>query len=128
MVANSAFIVDDTIDERVGYKIENITTVHDHVAGKKGNKYGFKNLVPGFFDGIAITPLDFSIHTEKSLPKKKQKKQFKKECIRNSNGFKRRADSKNDKITGALLLIKRAVKNGFKPKYVLVVGLHVLDL
>jgi len=41
VAANSAFIVDDTIDERVGYKIENITTVHDHVAGKKGSKYGF---------------------------------------------------------------------------------------
>ena len=49
VASNSAFIVDDTIDERVGYKIENITTVHDHVAGKKGSKYGFKNLVLGFF-------------------------------------------------------------------------------
>ena len=117
---NSAFIVDDTIDERVGYEIENITAVHDHVAGKKGNKYGFKNLVLGFFDGKSISPLDFSIHTEKSLPKKKRKEQFKKECIKNSNGFKRREDSKKDKITGALLLIKRAVKNGFLPKYVLV--------
>ena len=118
--SNSAFIVDDTIDERVGYKIENITTVHDHVAGKKGNKYGFKNLVLGFFDGKSICPLDFSIHTEKVLPKKKRKKQFKKECIKNSNGFKRRAESKKDKITGAISLIKRAVKNGFLPKYVLV--------
>ena len=35
MAANLAFIVDDTIDERVGYKIENITTVHDHVDGKR---------------------------------------------------------------------------------------------
>lgn len=118
--ANSAFIVDDTIDERVGYKIENITTVHDHVAGKKGNKYGFKNLVLGFFDGKSISPLDFSIHTEKALPTKKKKKQFKKECAKNSNGFKRRTESKKDKITGAVSLIKRAVKNGFLPKYVLV--------
>jgi len=117
---NSAFIVDDTIDARVGYKIENITTVFDHVAGKNGNKYGFKNLVLGLFDGKSIIPLDFSIHTEKALPKKKRKKQFKKECIKNSNGFKRREESKNDKITGAILLIKRAVKNGFLPKYVLV--------
>ncbi|MDO8685480.1 MAG: transposase, partial [Clostridiales bacterium] len=102
VAANSAFIVDDTIDERVGYKIENITTVHDHVAGKKGSKYGFKNLVLVFFDGKSISPLDFSIHTEKALPKKKQKKQFKKECTKISNGFKRRAERKKDKITGAL--------------------------
>lgn len=120
VAVNSAFIVDDTIDERVGYKIENITTVHDHVAGKKGSKYGFKNLVLGFFDGKSISPVDFSIHTEKALPKKKQKKQFQKECVKNSNGSKRRAECKADKITGALLLIKRAVKNGFKAKYVLV--------
>ena len=120
VAANSAFIVDDTIDERVGYKIENITTVYDHVAGKKGSKFGFKNLVLGFFDGKSINPLDFSIHTEKALPKKKKKKQFKKECVKNSNGFKRREESKKDKITGAISLIKRAVKNGFLPKYVLV--------
>lgn len=118
--ANSAFIVDDTIDERVGYKIENITSVHDHVAGKTGSKYGFKNLTLAYFDGKSINPLDFSIHTEKALPKNKQKKQFRKECIKNSNGFKRRAESKKDKITGAITLIKRAVKNGFIPKYVLV--------
>jgi hypothetical protein len=117
---NSAFIVDDTIDERVGYKIENITSVYDHVAGKKGCKYGFKNLVLGFFDGKSISPLDFSIHTEKALPKKKKKEQFKKDCIKNSNGFKRREESKIDKITGAISLIKRAVKNGFMAKYVLV--------
>lgn len=119
IATNSAFIVDDTIDERVGYKIENITTVFDHVAGKNGKKYGFKNLVLGFFDGKSIIPLDFSIHTEKRLQKKKQKEQFKKECKKNSNGFKRRNESKIDKITGAILLIKRAVKNGFLPKYVL---------
>ena len=74
----------------------------------------------GLFDGKSIIPLDFSIHTEKALPKKKRKKQFKKECIKNSNGFKRREESKKDKITGAISLIKRAVKNGFLPKYVLV--------
>jgi hypothetical protein len=117
---NSAFIIDDTIDERVGYKIENITSVYDHVAGKTGCKYGFKNLVLGFFDGKSITPLDFSLHTEKALPKKKREKQFKKDCIKNSNGFKRRAESKVDKIKGAISLIKRAVKNGFLAKYVLV--------
>ena len=107
--------MDDTIDERVGYKIENITTVHDHVAGKKGNKYGFKNLVLGFFDGKSISPLDFSIHTEKALPTKKKKKQFKKECAKNSNGFKRRTESKKDKITGAVSLNQRYVPRG-KPR------------
>lgn len=31
----SAFIIDDTIDARVGAKIENISYVHDHIAGKR---------------------------------------------------------------------------------------------
>ncbi len=31
---NSAFIIDDTIDARTGYKIENISIVHDYVAEK----------------------------------------------------------------------------------------------
>lgn len=119
IAVNSAFIVDDTIDERAGYKIENISLVHDHVAGKTGTKYGFKNLVLGFFDGKSISPLDFSLHVEKALDKKKQKRQFKKDCSRTTPGSKRRAECKTDKITGALLLIKRAVKNGFMAKYVL---------
>lgn len=118
---NSAFIVDDTADCRVGYKIENITMIHDHSSGKKGSvKYGFKNLVLGYFDGKSITPLDFSIHKERLLPKKKRKKQFKKECIKNSNGSKRRQECNVDKITNTLAMIKRAVKNGFVAKYVLV--------
>jgi len=115
---NSAFIVDDTIDDRIGYKMENISIVHDHVT--KRSTYGFKNLVLGYFDGTSISPLDFSLHAEKVLNKKKRKKQYKKECLNNSNGSKRRAECKVDKITGALSLIKRAVKNGFKAKYVLV--------
>lgn len=32
---HSAFISDDTIDSRVGRKIENISYVNDHVAGRK---------------------------------------------------------------------------------------------
>ena len=40
---NSSFIVDDTIDIRVGYKIENISMVHDHTGNKKGAKLGFKD-------------------------------------------------------------------------------------
>ena len=115
---NSAFIVDDTIDDRIGYKMENISIVHDHVA--KRSTYGFKNLVLGHFDGTSISPLDFSLHSEKALNRKKKKMQYKKECLKNSNGSKRRAECKVDKITGALSLIRRAVKNGFKAKYVLV--------
>lgn len=117
---HSAFIVDDTTDIRVGKKIENVSMVYDHVGNKKGSKVGFKNLTLGFFDGKSFSPLDFSLHMEKSLKTKERKKQYKKACDPRTPGAKRRKECNLDKITNALNMIKRAVKHGFKAKYVLV--------
>lgn len=118
----SAFILDDTPDIRTGRRIENISFVHDHVGGKgkKGSKLGFKKLALVHHDGKSLIPLDFSIHTEKKLQGKKRKEQYKKECIKNSNGYKRRKECTQQKNTNGLKMIKRAVKNGFMAKYVLV--------
>lgn len=120
--SKSAFILDDTADIRTGRRIENISYVHDHVGGKnkKGSKLGFKKLVLGYHDGKNILPLDFSIHSEKKLKGKKRKEQYKKKCVKNSNGDKRRKECTEQKNTNALAMIKRAVKNGFMAKYVLV--------
>jgi hypothetical protein len=62
---NSSFIIDDTANIKTGYKIENISFVHDHVSGKgkAGSKLGFKDLVLTCFDGKSTTALDFSIHS-----------------------------------------------------------------
>ena len=119
---NSAFILDDTRDIRTGRRIENISFVHNHVGGKgkTGSKLGFKKLVLGYHDGKNFLPLDFSIHSEKKLKGKKRKEQYKKECIKNSNGDKRRKECTEQKNTNGLAMIKRAVKNGFMAKYVLV--------
>ena len=108
---NSAFVIDDTIDSRVGAKIENVSYVHDHT-GKAGTKLGFKNLFLGLFDGISFIPLDFSIHSEKALPRKKRKQQFKKECAAKSNGATRRKECKTKKNINAIILLKREIKNG----------------
>ena len=120
--SKSAFILDDTADIRTGRRIENISFVHDHVGGKskKGSKLGFKKLVLGYHDGKNILPLDFSIHSEKKLKGKKRKEQYKKKCVKNSNGDKRRKECTEQKNTNGLAMIKRAVKNGFMAKYVLV--------
>ncbi len=120
VAANSAFIIDDTTDTRVGKKIENISMVHDHVGSKKGSKLGFKNLTLGLFDGKSFSPLDFSLHAEKKLKDKQRKKQFKKKCDPHSPGAKRRKECNIDKITNALQMIKRAVKHGFQANYILV--------
>lgn len=117
---NAAFILDDTVDSRVGRKIENITYIHDHVAGRVKKTLGFKNLTLGFFDGKTMLPLDFSLHTEKPLKAKHRKEQYRKNRHRGSNGYKREKECKVDKITNGIRMIKRAVKHGFKAKYVLV--------
>ncbi|WP_255259811.1 transposase [Lentibacillus sp. CBA3610] len=119
--SNSAFVFDDTIDQRTGKKIEKVSYVNDHVAGrKKKSTLGFKNLTMGFFDGKSFTPLDFSLHSEKALKRRDKKKQYNKERDPKSNGAKRKKECEMDKITSALRMLKRAVKHGFRAKYVLV--------
>lgn len=71
---------------------------------------GFKKLVLGYHDGKNIIPLDFSVHSEKKLKGKKLKEQYKKKCVKNSNGDKRRKECTEQKNTNALAMIRRAVK------------------
>lgn len=121
LASNSAFILDDTVQAKTGRRIEQISIIHDHVAGKKAYKLGFKNLTLGFFDGKSFTPLDFSLHSEKSLQKARHRKeQFKKERDPRSAGAKRLRECQVNKISNGLDMIKRAVKKGFRARYVLV--------
>jgi len=119
IASNSCFIIDDTPDCRIGNKIENVSIIHDHANMKNKRQKGFKNLVLALFDGKSTIPLDYSVHSEKLFSLKQRKQQYKKECVKNSNGYKRRKECKVDKITSSLLMLKRAVKNGFEAKYVL---------
>jgi hypothetical protein len=71
----TAFIIDDTPDLRVGYKMENISYTFDHVIKK--TVIGFQILVLGFFDGKSIIPVDFTVHSERLPERKKSKQQSK---------------------------------------------------
>ena len=113
----SAFIIDDTTDPRVGRHLENVSYIFDHVVGK--TRLGFKDLVLGYFDGKSFPPLDFSIHAEKRLRGKQGKEQYKKTCVPGSRGKTRRKECTRDKITQSITMVKRAVKHGFRAKYVL---------
>jgi len=113
----TAFIIDDTLLSHTGWKIENITRVFDHCLKK--TFYGFKELVLGYFDGLSIIPIDFSLHSEKALKPAKRKKQHKKDVRAGSAGGKRRKELKRNKIHQAVAMIKRAVKHGFIAQYVL---------
>ena len=117
----SAFILDDTIHAKTGRRMEQMTKVFDHVAGKKGSKLGYKNLTLGFFDSKSFTPLDFTIQVEKPLKKARHRKErFKKQRDPKSAGAKRIKECHVSKITNGLDMLKRAVKQGFRAKYVLV--------
>jgi len=121
VVDKSAFILDDTIHAKTGRKIEHMTKVFDHVAGKKGSKLGFKNLTLGFFDSKSLTPLDFTLQVEKPFKKARHRKErFSKQRDPKSAGAKRMQERHVSKITNGLDMLKRAVKQGFRANYVLV--------
>ena len=117
----SAFILDDTTLAKTGRRIEQMTKVFDHVAGKKGSKLGFKNLTLGIFDGKSFLPLDLTLQVEKPLKKARHRKErFKKQRDPKSAGAKRIQECHVSKITNGLNMLKRAIKQGFRAKYVLV--------
>ena len=122
-------VFDDTTIPKKGNKIEGIGKVFDHVY----NWYilGFKMLCCCFWDGKSLNPIDFSLHSEKGRPKKgkvfkqfgltkkKLKARFKKKRNISTPGYKRKKELLKSKITIMLEMLKRSVKHGFKPDYVL---------
>ena len=106
-------------------KIEFIGKVFDHVS--RHFVLGFKLLLLAFWDGNSLIPLDFSFHNEKGknkkypfgLLKRQLKKRFSKKRDKKSAGYKRSQELFVDKITNAIAMLKRAVKHGFIPDYVL---------
>ena len=119
-------IADDTVLRKTGESIENIGKIHDHVGGSK-MVLGFKMLVLTFWDGVSNIPLDFSIHNEKGKNKRRPfglsiktiRERFSKIRDKFSPGYKRNTEVRNSKIDTLIEMIKRAVKNGFIPDYVL---------
>jgi hypothetical protein len=113
----TALILDDTTDARVGFKMEKISYVFDHVLRK--SVYGYKILALTFFDGTTSQPLDFTIHSEKELEPKKKRRQYKKKVDPKTPGGKRRKETGTSKGLQAVNMLKRAIKHGFTADYVL---------
>ncbi len=55
-------IFDDSMIEKTGRYIENVSRMFDHVT--KRFVLGFKLLTMGYWDGTSFIPLDFSLHRE----------------------------------------------------------------
>ena len=118
-------IIDDSSLHKSGIKIENAGKIWDHVLGK--SVLGMKFLACTFWDGVSLIPLDFTLHREKGknkkmpfgIKKRKLQKQYNKDREKESPGAKRNKECDISKITAAIQMIKRAVKHGFVPVYVL---------
>ena len=114
---NSCYIIDDTVLQKRGRKIEGVSMVHDHTVHK--SVAGFKLLALCHFDGKSTLPVDFSMHGEKNLKNKEKKKQYKKDRNCKSEGNKRKKELSLKKTDSTLFMLKRAVKNGLYARYVL---------
>jgi hypothetical protein len=118
-------IIDDSCMNKTGVKIENIGKIWDHVTGK--SILGFKFMVCAFWDGVSLIPLDFSLHREKGKNKKMPhgmkkrvlQNQRKKERSKGCAGEKRNKECDISKIKAGIQMIKRSVKHGFVPDFVL---------
>jgi hypothetical protein len=118
-------IVDDTDFEKNTYKTEHVGKIWSHV--RHARFFGFKGLFLGYWDTKSFFSLDFSLHKEKGKDKKKpyglkakqQKKQYSKQRDKSSSGKKREDELLIDKISVAIAMIKKAVKQGIKVDYVL---------
>jgi hypothetical protein len=110
----TALILDDTLLEKAGRRIEGVSLVHDHCDGK--HKKGFKLLALAFFNGAYTRTLDFALVAETAF---KVTRPFRKQRPAESSGAGRKKELGKDKITLAGELVRRAVREGFKADYLM---------
>lgn len=117
------FILDDTTLEKTGFHMEGISRVFDHVSLRP--VLGYKLQLLAVTDRKSTLPLDFSLHAEagrkkdfglskKQLASRFSKKRDPKDCT-----CKRLAELLMEKPQTGVAMLRRAVKNGFKAKYLL---------
>ena len=119
-------IVDDSDFEKTTSKTEHISKIWSHVTNQ--SILGFKGLFLGLWDSKSFFALDFSLHKEKGknkktpfgLSAKQRKSQYRKSRPEESHGSIREGELLVDKISNAIEMVKRAVKNGINANYVLV--------
>jgi hypothetical protein len=108
------FVIDDTILQKAGRKIENVTYVHDHNLGR--SVLGFCVVALGLFTGNAFYTLD---HAYFFSNKRHAKTPEKIGDPRSSSGLRSYEAKHCTKLELALSMIQRAVNTGILPGYVL---------
>ncbi len=108
------FVIDDTILQKTGKKIENATYIYDHMLGR--SVMGFCIVTIGLFTGNAFYHLDHAYFFSR---KRNAKTPEKIGDPRASSGLRSYEAKHCTKLDLALSMIQRAVKNGIIPGYVL---------
>ena len=103
--------------------MEWIGKIFSHVS--HGYTLGYKSLHLALWSGKHLLHLDFSMHVEMGKKKnqgmklKDLKKRYSKERKVNSPGQKRESELLKKKTTTAITMMRRALRNGFEPLYIL---------
>jgi len=109
------FIVDDTIIEKTGKMIENVSYIFDHNLGR--SVLGFCIVTIGLLTGNGFYPIDFAYRFGKKRNAKSPEEKI--GCPRSVSG-KRSYEAKHySKLELAVMMIERAVGYGILPGYVL---------
>jgi hypothetical protein len=123
--AIKCLVLDDSDLAKTGRYIEKVSRIFDHVS--KRYILGFKLLAMGYWDGVSLIPLDFSLHRERGsnadkpygLKKKEYKKQYRKKREKGSHSWERAKEADSTKIDSALKMFWRAISQGIKVDYLL---------
>lgn len=118
----ACFIIDDTLLEKTGFGIEGISRVYDH--NQNACVLGYKMLVLGYNDGITTQACDFSLHRENAqnhygLSRRERLKQREVSFDTTHVDLERRRELDITKLESTLHMLKRALHNKFRAKYLL---------
>ena len=117
------FIIDDTLIEKAGLKIERVSRVFDHVTRRY--VLGFKLQLLAFFDGRSTIAADFSVHREKGkdrdygLTREQRGDQYSKKRPEDSPAHERLSEADRSKLDVAIEMIRRAFSAGLAASLVL---------
>jgi len=124
------FVMDDTDIEKSGKTFEGISKIYSHK--EHHSLFGFKLLLLCYWDGKSLIPCGLSLHREHKkheygLKAKQQKQQFTKK--RSDRGYyqERYDELDESKLSVAIKMLKRSVKQGLLGSYVLMDSWFVTD-
>ncbi|MCP4297590.1 MAG: transposase [Proteobacteria bacterium] len=106
-----SFIIDDTVIQKRGKKIANLSFIHDHAQGK--SVLGYNIVTLALFNGKSVYPFDL---VKKDIPRVLSKLLGDSRSDSGSRSFEAKYSTK---LSLAKQMIKRAVSKGIVPGYIL---------